>query len=66
MLVPQVILRVLELLELNAPVVKLYPPRFNVPAVNVYIQVATNVNAVPNVTVPAVCTNDGVVIVPPL
>jgi len=64
LLVPNVILRVLVLVELNVPVVKLYPPKFKVPAVNVYVQVAENANAAPNVTVPAVCTKDGVVITP--
>jgi len=65
-LVPNVIDLVLVLLELNAPVVKLNPANANVPAVNVYVQVAANVNDALNVTVLAVCTKDGVVIVPPL
>lgn len=51
--------------DTNAPVDKL-PPSVIVPAVNVYVQVAANVNAAVVVTVPAVCTKDGVVIVPPL
>jgi hypothetical protein len=54
------------LLELNAPVLKSKPFRFNVPAVNVYVHVTANVNVAFNVTVPALCTNEGVVIVPPL
>ena len=64
---PNVIERVFELSELNIPVVNVNPANANVPAVNVYVQVAVaNVNAAPNVTVPAVCVNEGVVIVPPL
>ena len=52
--VPKLIERTFELVELNVPVVKVNPPKSNVPAVNVYVPVAVNVNDCPNVTVPAV------------
>lgn len=44
--------------EANIPVVKSNPFKFNVPAVNVYVPVAANAYALPNVTtlVP-VCVN---------
>ena len=52
--VPKDIERVVTLSELNIPVVKLNPPKSNVPAVNVYVPVAVNAYALLNVTLPAV------------
>ena len=50
---PNAILRVLELLELNVPVVNVYPARSSVPAVNVVTAVARlNVTAPASVVVP--------------
>ena len=50
---PNAILRVLELLEINVPVVNVYPARSNVPEVNVVATVAVvNVTAPANVVVP--------------
>jgi len=40
LLVPNAIARVFELLELNIPVVKLYPPKSKVPEVKIVIEVA--------------------------
>ena len=45
LLVPKVILRVLALVELNAPVVKSNPFKFNIPFVNVVTPRVVNVNA---------------------
>ena len=51
--VPNAILRVLELVELNVPVVNVYPARSSVPAVNVVTAVAVvNVTAPASVVVP--------------
>jgi hypothetical protein len=50
--VPNAIDRVLELLELKIPVVKLKPPRSRVPLVNVVVPVATREGLSPNVSVP--------------
>ena len=63
-LVPHVILRALAVDELNAPTVKLNPFKFNEPEESVYVHVAENANVAFNVTVPAECINDGVVMTP--
>ena len=63
---PNTILRVLLLFELNIPVVNVVSAKFNVPAVSVYVPVTPVLKAAPNVTVPDVCVNNGVVNVPPL
>jgi len=64
---PNAIARVLVLLELNIPVVNVTPSaNVNVPAVKVYVPVTANELDELNVTVPDVCVNNGVVIVPPL
>lgn len=63
---PNAIERTLLLEEENIPVVKLYPFRFNVPVVRVYVLVAGNVRFAPNVTLPVVCVNVGGPSVPPL
>ena len=44
--------RVLALLELKIPVVKLNPPRSSVPAVSVVVPVATREGLSPSVSVP--------------
>ena len=49
---PNAIERVLELLELNIPVVNVYPAKSNVPEVNVVVAVAPVVTAPANVVVP--------------
>ena len=65
--VPNAIARVLALLELNVPVVKVNPANANVPAISVYKPVAVNAYDLPNVTVPAVWVNVGTALrVPPL
>ena len=51
LLEPNIIARVLVLVELNIPVVKLNPPKSNVPAVNVVVLVADKVNVAANVVV---------------
>jgi len=64
---PNAIARVLVLFELNIPVVNVTPSaNVNVPAVKVYVPVTANELDELNVTVPDVCVNNGVVIVPPL
>lgn len=62
LLVPNDIVRVFVLAELNVPTDKLPPFNVIVPAVKKYALVVLNVNAAVNVNVPAVCINDGVVI----
>ena len=52
--------------ETNVPVVRVNPARSNVPAVSVYAPVTPILKLAPNVTVPDVCVNAGVVNVPPL
>ncbi len=42
LVLPNVIARVLLLLETNVPVVRVNPARSNVPAVSVYVPVASN------------------------
>ena len=54
MFVPNAIDRVLVLLELKIPVVKLKPLSTSAPLVNVVVPVAINANADPNVVVPDV------------
>lgn len=49
---PNAMARVLVLLELKIPVVKLNPPRSSVPAVSVVVPVATREGLSPNVSVP--------------
>ncbi len=49
---PKLILRVFELFELKVPIVKSYPPKFNVPAVNIPDDVAVYVCVLSNVKVP--------------
>jgi hypothetical protein len=64
LLAPNVILRTLALVELNVPVVKSNPFRFNVPAVSVVIAVAASVNVPPKLVVIPVplISNDGNVV----
>jgi hypothetical protein len=52
--VPNTIDRVLALVELKIPVVKLNPLRSRLPLVNVVVPVAINASASPNVVVPEV------------
>ena len=49
---PNTIDRVLALLELKIPVVRLKPPRLSVPAVSVVVPVATREGLSPSVSVP--------------
>ena len=64
--VPNAMSRVLILFESNIPVVNVNPARSNVPAVSLYVPVTPGLKLAPNVTVPDVCENNGVVTVPPL
>ena len=54
LLVPNIIDLALVLDELNIPVVKLYPPKSNVPDVSVVVPVDVKVNAAAKVVVPEV------------
>jgi hypothetical protein len=66
LLVPNAILRVLELLEANVPVVSVNPPRAKAPFVKVVAAVAPIVNALPRVQPPPTPSNviEGVSVTP--
>ena len=57
LLEPNIIERVLALFELNIPVVKLYPLRFNSPLVNVVVSVTPVLKALPKLHPPPTPSN---------